>query len=222
MLGGTALSALTAATTTNSIDSGNYAQTWKWGTLAGASALTLSTSSTTAASNAQTMLNVSMLGLNTTTTQTTYGVQISNSHTGTASTNVGLYATATGGTNNYAAIFDQGYVGIGTTTPGTALEVNGQIKSSGSSASYLVIRRDTNATVWQLYSSAGNFSVWDNIGGTDRFRRHWTICPKLHAYGACKHHRLWVRFWKRVLKGESRDLPCGVNPRAQTGVFESP
>ena len=44
--------------------------------------------------------------------------------TGAATTNVGLYATATGGvTNNYAAIFDQGNVGVGLTNPGAALEV---------------------------------------------------------------------------------------------------
>jgi len=39
--------------------------------------------------------------------------------TGTSTTNVGLYATASGATNNYAAIFDQGNVGVGNTTPGT-------------------------------------------------------------------------------------------------------
>lgn len=38
-------------------------------------------------------------------------------------TNIGLYATAASGQKNYAAIFDQGNVGIGTITPKAVLEV---------------------------------------------------------------------------------------------------
>ncbi len=44
--------------------------------------------------------------------------------TGVSTTNVGLYATATGATNNYAAIFENGNVGIGTTNPGAKLSIN--------------------------------------------------------------------------------------------------
>ena len=42
-----ALSSITSATTTSSIDSTNWAQTWKWGTLSTQTALTLTTSSMT-------------------------------------------------------------------------------------------------------------------------------------------------------------------------------
>ncbi len=49
------LSSLLAATTTNSIDSANWAQTWKWGTLSTQTALTLTSSSETSG----TVLNVS-------------------------------------------------------------------------------------------------------------------------------------------------------------------
>ena len=45
--GSNALSAITSATTTNSIDNTNWAQTWKWGTLSTQTALTLCTSSMT-------------------------------------------------------------------------------------------------------------------------------------------------------------------------------
>ncbi|MFA6515200.1 MAG: tail fiber domain-containing protein, partial [Candidatus Paceibacterota bacterium] len=59
---------------------------------------------------------------------------ISNTHAGTTSTNVGLYATATGGTTaNYAIIVPSGggSVGIGTSTPGKILDVNGDILVNG-------------------------------------------------------------------------------------------
>ncbi|MBL7998705.1 MAG: hypothetical protein JNL32_08725 [Candidatus Kapabacteria bacterium] len=122
---GASLSSITAATATNSINSSNFGQTWQWNTLAGTSALTLSTTSTAATGNAQTLLNLSMSGANATSTQTTYGAQISNTHTGTSSTNVGLSVSASGGTNNYGLLVPSGSVGVGTSTPGYNLEVNG-------------------------------------------------------------------------------------------------
>ncbi len=87
-------------------------------------------STTLAASNTQTALNVATTGSNAATTQTTYGAQIANTHSGTSSTNVGLYVSASGATNNYAAIFNAGYVGIGTTTPVSNLTI-GNNTSSG-------------------------------------------------------------------------------------------
>jgi hypothetical protein len=52
---------------------------------------------------------------------TDYGSYISN--TGGGTTNVAGYFTASGATNNYAAIFDSGSVGIGTTTPSAPLHL---------------------------------------------------------------------------------------------------
>jgi hypothetical protein len=77
----------------------------------------------TAAATGQTVLNIATSGANGTTGQTTYGEQISNTKTGTG-TNIGLYATASGGTNNYAAIFNNGNVGIGTTSPAELLTIS--------------------------------------------------------------------------------------------------
>ena len=76
----------------------------------------------TAGLTGQKGINVSLSGANATGAQTTYGAYLSNTHTGT-STNVGLYATASGGTNNYAAIFEAGNVGIGTIAPGAKLSI---------------------------------------------------------------------------------------------------
>ncbi len=58
-------------------------------------------------------------------TARSYGGYFNNS--GTATTQVGVYGTASGGTNNYAAIFDAGNVGIGTTGPREKLDVTGNM-----------------------------------------------------------------------------------------------
>ena len=113
----------------------------------------------TAAAASQTALNILTTGANATSTITTYGAQFANTHSGTASTNVGLYATASGGTNNYAAIFDQGTVGIGTTTPDTAaaLQINGD--------TYL--RATTGQTRDILFTNVGG-GAYPGVGGAAR------------------------------------------------------
>lgn len=92
------LSSLTAATTTNSIDSSNWAQTWKWGTLTTQTALTLTTS---------TMTTGTLLSLSNTATGAFAGtvLSISNSEAG------GL-ALAVTGTSTF-----NGGVSIGTSSP---------------------------------------------------------------------------------------------------------
>ncbi len=115
--GTTALSSITAATGTNSINSSDFGQTWAWNTLSSTSALTLSSTSTAAASNTQTLLNIALSGANATATQTTYGMQVVNTHTGTSSTNIAGYFSASGGTNNYGLLIANGNVGIGNSAP---------------------------------------------------------------------------------------------------------
>lgn len=101
--GSSALSAITAATGTNTINSANFAQEWQWNTLAGGNGFFISSNSTAAASNTQTLFRVGLSGTNATSGQTTYAAQISNSHAGTTSTNVALSLSATSGTTiNYA------------------------------------------------------------------------------------------------------------------------
>ncbi len=84
--------------------------------LSSGSILNLSSTSTAATSNTQTVLKVATSGANATSTQTTYGGYFTNTHTGTSSTNIAGYFSASGGTNNYAAIFESGEVLIGSTT----------------------------------------------------------------------------------------------------------
>jgi hypothetical protein len=67
-----------------------------------------------------------------------YGGYFSNSSSrssgGNNLVNVGLYASSVNGQLNYAAIFDQGNVGIGSTSPSDKLDVVGNVKISGLSS----------------------------------------------------------------------------------------
>ena len=109
-------------------------------------------------------LNISLSGANATGAQTTYGAYLSNTHTGT-STNVGLYATATGGTNNYAAIFEAGNVGIGTTGPAALLHL---VTNNADDSGGIRMER-TSATTGrynQYISSTGDFTLSETAVGT--------------------------------------------------------
>lgn len=99
--GPVALSSITPAIATNTIDNLNFAQVWNWNTLAGETAFTLSSNSTGALSE-QTILKVELTGANASSSVLTYAAQIINKHSGTSSTNIALYLEASGGTNNYA------------------------------------------------------------------------------------------------------------------------
>lgn len=123
--GGATLNGISAATAPQGgIANGNNTIVWNWDALTNGAAMKFATNGINAA-NGQSMLQLNLSGASYNANVTSYGVNIQNTHTGSLSNNVGVYATASGGTNNYAAIFDQGNVGIGVTNPGNKLEVNG-------------------------------------------------------------------------------------------------
>lgn len=81
----------------------------------------------------------------------------------------GIYATATGGDNNYAGIFDAGSVGIGTITPDRGLEVldasNPQLRLSQSdSTTYADFQIDSNGDLIVSVDGITNQLVLDNSG----------------------------------------------------------
>ncbi|MCX6765657.1 MAG: tail fiber domain-containing protein, partial [Candidatus Moranbacteria bacterium] len=98
-------------------------------------------------------------------TKTGLDIEATGTWNGTSAVNRALYATATGGTNNYAAIFDQGSVGIGTTSPGTKMEVvtvssgDGiRIKNGGVSVlSLYSTYADSSNRNWGIMTSYDNF-----------------------------------------------------------------
>ena len=143
--GGGTLNTILAATAPGTLqDSGANPIIWNWNSLAGGNGLTLGSTSTAAAGNTQTLLNIALSGANATPALTTYAEQVSNAHTG-AGTNVGLSVSASGGTNNYAAIFNAGNVGIGTTAPATPLVVVSTQPRLALSA-FKIIRRQVTLT----------------------------------------------------------------------------
>jgi hypothetical protein len=134
--GGGTLSSLTAATATNTIANTNFAQTWNWDTLSTQTAMSLGTNSATSG----TLLDLTNSFNNATAT----GNVLKLNATGASNASVPLMIT-NAGTGNSLRVNDDGTdtdtspfvinasgnVGIGTTTPGQPLTVNGRIETRG-------------------------------------------------------------------------------------------
>ena len=102
---GAALSAITAATATNTIANANYAQVWAWDTLTTETALKLSSTSITTGSllnltststvgNASKLLSISSTGANTTASKTNYGIYSQcNHYRGDGAIDYSIYGT---------------------------------------------------------------------------------------------------------------------------------
>ena len=91
--------------------------------------------------------------------KTAVSIISSGSMPGMSSYNRALYVTASGAYsgNNYAAIFDQGKVGIGTTSPGSTLDVKGTFRLSGSTSGSVVfsVAADAGSTTYLLPTADG-------------------------------------------------------------------
>lgn len=139
-----AMSSITAATTTNSIDNVNNTQTWNWNSLSGA-ALQLYSNSTAAAGNGQIQLDILMQGANANSGQTTYGINVQNLHSGSSPVNVGMHIKTSGAGTNYSLITEGGFTGLGTLTPTVNLDVSG-------TASGIIYAEETNSGGFSEFS----------------------------------------------------------------------
>ena len=93
-----------------------------------------------------------------------------------ASKNIGLQVTAEGGSTNYAALFEGGNVGIGTTSPGEKLDVQGNILVGdyfklGSSANYMgQLGLNRNIDTGGIYNSSYGAYQIQNYQGDLQFQ----------------------------------------------------
>jgi hypothetical protein len=165
----TVLSAVTAATATNTIDNHYFAQIWQWGTLSTGTAMTLTTSSmtsgtlltlsnTSTAANAVTVLSVvngeagasyALKVTNSGAANTGYAGYFNNPDTGSG-TNYGVYST--GSSTTATAGNFQNFVSSGST-----IGLYGESDGTGGTAAYFIAKAATGSTNG-IYAQANSTS----------------------------------------------------------------
>ena len=180
----TGLTGLTVASGGASI-TGNSTIT---GTLSGLTGLTVASGGSSVIGDSSHQTNVARttaftsLIVNATDTSSTAsimktGVSISSTGTwnGSSAVNRALYVTATGGATNYAAIFEAGSVGIGTTTPTASLHLASGVSKFGSTNIY------TNTT---SHVFANSIAIEASAGGTFAINSYYDSTATAWKYAA--------------------------------------
>lgn len=111
--GSSALSAITAATGSNSINNASYKQRWDWLGSSFDSGFSLKASPSSFNSFVGRTFDVTMTGNSGATIESCYTSSMTNSRTGSNLTNVALELRATNGADNYGLLVPQGKVSIG-------------------------------------------------------------------------------------------------------------
>lgn len=168
--GSSVLSDITAATGSNTINSGANHQIWDWNSLTSGTGMSFRSSSTGAASNTLKVVSVEKSGANASSSQTTTALNVSNTSTGTTSTNVGLFATASGGTTN-RAIQTSGDIYVGS---GGIEMVSGNVNFSGSNGLRWA-NNDKTITIASNVMTLSTFAHtvfrnWNGSAYAERFR----------------------------------------------------
>ncbi len=143
--GGVSLSGLTAATGANSINNDTNAQTWNWQLTANTTAFNITENvASTGGTGTQDLVKINTLA---------------------SSTANPLHIKA--GATEALIVNSSGNVGIGTTTPGSALEIAGQVKITGGSPGQgKVLTSDADGLASWANGSGGSGSISDLTGAT--------------------------------------------------------
>lgn len=181
---GDALSSITAAIATNSIDSSNYAQTWAWSTASTqtpftwtANALSTGTlftlSSTSTAGDESKLLQLTRSGANAGSGKKNYGLYSAITNTGTTSTNVAGFFSASGGTTNYGIQSDSVENlyrdSIGVTSTDSLYILNNTAAAAGAGAQQWSPRIRMRGNSWKTAATAATQTV-DWIQEVQTFR----------------------------------------------------
>lgn len=108
------------------------------------------------------LFSVASSGANSTSSKIAIGFQSLITNTGTTSTNIGAVFSATGATTNYAALFTNGYVGIGTSTPLAPLHVEGagisliEIPSTTTDGNAAIKFRSSQSSAFNFIDNSAN------------------------------------------------------------------
>jgi hypothetical protein len=121
--------------------------------------------------------NRAIQAVNSTTSGTNWGFQ-GGAYGSGATKNIGLQVTAEGASTNYAAIFENGNVGIGTTTPASTFGFSKTLEIQGAANAEVNISQSDNGKDWSLgitdganyqQTTSGQAYIWES-GGTERMR----------------------------------------------------
>jgi len=135
-----------------------------------------STSTAGAESGISKLFNISRSGTNANASHTAYGFYSSVANTGTTSTNVAGYLSASGATNNYGLIVENGKVGIGTASPDSVLDVVGNADIANGSlwqpvygsndglVIYLPFKENTGTTTYDHSPKGNDGTITDGEG----------------------------------------------------------
>lgn len=157
----TALSNISAATGTNTINSGANRQDWNWNSLAGGPGLVLGYSGSSMTNNGG-LFVVNQAGT-AASGATTYAAQILNTNTaGGTPTNVGLYITASGATNNYAIRLQDGSQGVNKVLTDMTGNGDGQWTTVATTTSGTYTPTATNVT--NITTSTPNNTTYSRVG----------------------------------------------------------
>ncbi|MBL7544423.1 MAG: hypothetical protein JNL11_11460 [Bdellovibrionaceae bacterium] len=168
-----AYSAITGASTTNTIDNMNFAQTWNWSTATTQDPITLTANALTTGS----LLHLSSSSSSLNSTKGLINITNSSSSVNGVLARFQSNSTADSG----LTILTNGNVGIGSSTPGAALDIKGTVRISGATSGYTQIRVPASAGTNTLTLPANTGQAGQTISNDGSGNLSWTSVPTMNT-----------------------------------------